>query len=283
MNLVLVSTGVFQEYILTNIRQLLKLGHSSIHVITEWYFFDRFQEFDKAYVRLIDVNVLTDNYNYADLCQMNKEFRDGFWVATSSRFFYIYSLMKRDNLHDVIHVENDVLLYYNCNILRNRLSQNQIYLPFDSYSRTIASIVYIPNHELLRLVLDNYNYCENDMYNFSKIGSIIPGLINQFPIYRPLASQTPEQNQVCMNFDSFNFIFDAAAIGQFLGGVDPRNSPGDTRGFINETCVIKYDKCSFEWKMGNDNIVRPFALTESGVTVPIFNLHIHSKRLYEFC
>jgi hypothetical protein len=285
MNVVLVSTGVFQEYILTNIRQLLKLGHRSIYVITEWYFFDRFSEFDTDYVHLIGVDTLDDVYEYVRNCKLNKEFRNGFWVAANSRFFYIYALMVRDNLRDVIHIENDVLLYYNCNILKSRLDTSKIYLPFDSYSRSITSIVYIPEHSLFKLALDQYNYGEDDMYNFSNIQAAVPGLIDQFPIYRSLLSHTSEQNHVCTNFDRFNFIFDAAAIGQYLGGIDPRNlaTPGDSRGFINETCVIKYDKCSFEWINGNDGIVRPIAVTDSGVRVPIFNLHIHSKRLDRFC
>jgi hypothetical protein len=285
MNVVLVSTGVFQEYMLINIRQLLKLGHRSIYVITEWYFFDRFSEFDTDFIHLISVDSLIDVYEYANNCKMNKEFRDGFWVATSSRFFYIYALMARDNLNDVIHIENDVLLYYNCNILKSRLDKSKIYLPFDSYSRSIASIVYIPEHSILKSVLDQYNYVENDMCNFSNIRGVMPGLIDQFPIYRPLLSHTSEQNHVCTNFEKFNFIFDAAAIGQYLGGVDPRNlaTPSDSRGFINETCVIKYDKCSFEWVNGNDGISRPMAVTESDMRVPIFNLHIHSKCLDQFC
>lgn len=285
MNVILVSTGVFQEYILTNIRQLLKLGHRSIYVITEWYFFDRFSEFDTDFIHLISVDTLDDVYEYAQNCKLNKEFRDGFWVTTSNRFFYIYALMARDNLNDVIHIENDVLLYYNCNILKSRLDTTKIYLPFDSYSRSIASIVYIPEHSLLKSALDQYNYNSNDMRNFSNIRALVPGLIDQFPIYRPLLSHTSEQNHVCTNFDRFNFIFDAAAIGQYLGGVDPRNlaTPGDSRGFINETCVIKYDKCSFEWVNGNDGIVRPLVVTEYGVRVPIFNLHIHSKHLDQFC
>ena len=184
--------------------------------------------------------------------------------------------MARDNLNDVIHIENDVLLYYNCNILKSRLDRSKIYLPFDSYSRSIATIVYIPEHSVLKSVLDQYNYIENDMCNFS---AIVPEVIDKFPIYRPLLSHTSEQNQVCINFDKFNFIFDAAAIGQYLGGVDPTSAGG----FINETCVIKYDKCSFEWINGNDGIIRPIVVTESDVRVPIFNLRIHSKRLDQFC
>ena len=281
MNVVLVSIGIFQEYIITNIRQLLKLGHHSIHVITDSCFFDHFDEFDKDRVRLINVNSLTDLYEYENNCKINKEL----WVATSSRLFYIYALMVRDNLRDVMYIENDVVLYYNCDILKSRLDETKIYLPFDSYSRSVACIVYIPEHALLKSVLDQYNYSDNDMCNFANIRAAVPGLIDQFPIYRPLLSHTPEQNHVCINFERFNFIFDAAAICQYLGGVDPRNLavPGDSREFINETCVIKYDKCSFEWMVCNDDVVRPIIVTDSDVRVPIFNLRVHSKRLDQFC
>lgn len=281
INLVLVSIGVFQEYILTNITQLIRLGHESIFVITDAKFFGNFVEFGDR-IRLVDVGKLCDVYRFADVCKLDKNFRDGFWYATSSRFFYIYALMKRDDINDVIHIENDVLLYYNCTILESRFDKTKMYLPFDSYSRSIASIVYIPTHDILKCVLYRYVCSENDMYNFPIIRSQIPDKIDQFPIYRPLASHTPEQNSVCINFERFNFIFDAAAIGQFLGGVDPSNCPGDTRGFVNETCVIQYNKCSFMWFAGNDGISRPIAVTEDGIQVPIFNLHIHCKRLDEF-
>ena len=33
-------------------------------------------------------------------------------------------------------------------------------------------------------------------------------------------------------------------MGQYLSGVDPRNNPNNTVGFINETCVIKYNNCN---------------------------------------
>ena len=103
INIVLVSVGVFQEYILTNIKQLIRLGHESIYVITEAKFFDQFGE-SNGRVHLIDAGELCDTYRFADVCGLDKDFREGFWQATSSRFFYIYSLMKQDDLRDVIHI-----------------------------------------------------------------------------------------------------------------------------------------------------------------------------------
>ena len=47
------------------------------------------------------------------------------------------------------------------------------------------------------------------------------------------------------NYNKFNGIFDSAAIGQYLGGVDPKNISGNTKGFINKTCVVKYNNYNF--------------------------------------
>jgi hypothetical protein len=69
-------------------------------------------------------------------------------------------------------------------------------------------------------------------------------------------------------------------MGQYLGGIDPRNDPKNTVGFVNETCVIKYNLYNFIWVTIND-IKRPF-LKIGDLEIRIFNLHIHSKNLIEF-
>ena len=86
---------------------------------------------------------------------------------------------------------------------------------------------------------------------------------------------------VCKNSETFPFIFDAAAMGQYLGGVDPNNNPGDTRGFVNESCAIRYDLHQFEWEI-IDGIKKPFLVMKNGQRKPIFNLHIHCKKVASF-
>ena len=188
--------------------------------------------------------------------------------------------MKKYNIENVIHLENDVPIYYNCDILYDILDKSKIYIPFDCYKRNIASIVFIPNANILKIALDNYDYNKTDMENFIIIKSKIPDLIEQFPICSPQSQFIEEEKYVCNNYSKFNMIFDAAAMGQYIGGVDPRNIPGDSSGFVNETCIIKYDKYSFVWKSGNE-IKKPFLCIENQL-IPIFNLHIHSKTLEKF-
>ena len=280
MNIVLVSIGNFQEYILTNIRQLLRLGHTSIYVITNNDFFCHFTEFVDKIV-LIDPSTLTDKFNYHSSTSMNKNFRDAFWVFTSSRFFYKYAFMEKYNISDVIHLENDVPIYYNCDIFEKKLDKTRMYIPVDAYTRAIASIVYIPTATILEIVLSQYLLNKNDMENFSMISRMNPNLFSFFPICFPREHDTPEQEYVTHQYSQFGMVFDAAAMGQYLGGVDPRNIEGNTVGFVNETCVIKYNEFDFCWVTDEDNIRRPFIKYRDEM-VPIFNLHIHSKNLEKF-
>jgi len=281
MNIVLVSIGNFQDYILSNIRQLLRLGHTSIYVIVNPEFIPYFNEFTE-HVKCISVTSLRDEFNYYGYQHTsdNMHFRNGFNMHTSSRFFYLYAFIKEYNIQDVLHLENDVLIYYDSDLLKEMVDSEHIYVPIDCPSRAIASVVYIPRPELLGTILSGYDYGKNDMENFSMLVQRFPETIQTFPIGSASMAHTEEQRLVTQHWEKFQIVFDAAAIGQYLGGVDPRNIPGDTTGFVNETCVIKYNQYEFSW-METEGIRRPYVIHE-GVTIPIFNLHIHSKTLYKF-
>ena len=82
------------------------------------------------------------------------------------------------------------------------------------------------------------------------------------------------------HFNKYNIIFDASALGQYLGGVDERNIPGNTEGFINNESLIKFNCYTFHWKKRNE-VYCPF-IEINGESIPIFILHIHCKRLYNF-
>lgn len=279
MNIVLVCINNFQEYILDNIKQLIRLNHENIYVLTNKVFFNNFQQFiDK--IKLINIDELNDNFNFYSKTDIDKNFRNGFWALTSLRFFYIYEFMKVYNIKDVIHLENDVLIYYNCKNIINNFEKEYLYLPFDTFKRNIASIMYIPSHELLKIILDNYDYSKNDMENFYFIKNKT-NLIKNLPIFPKFNNiNNAEINFVSENFHKFSCIFDAAAMGQYLGGIDPRNDSSNTIGFVNETCVIKYNNFKFIWKEIYD-IKRPFLIIDD-VEYIIFNLHIHHKDLYKF-
>jgi hypothetical protein len=274
-SIVLVCLGVFQEYIMTNIAQLVKLGHTKIYVLTNAHLIPLFEPFAEL-ITLVSAESLDDVFNFSTKSAHDKEWRDGFWHYTSARFFTLHSFMAKYDVRNVIHIENDVLLYYNCDetLAEPLINSGRIHIPFDSYTRNIASIVYIPDASTLGQVLTHYDYGKNDMYNFSEIRKRT-GLIQNLPIF---VSDNSTLERAFVTNGYKKYIFDAAAIGQLVGGVDPRNTGGDTRGFVNETCVIKYkDEGTIIWKMD-----KPFIkINES--EIPIFNLHIHCKNLSRYC
>jgi hypothetical protein len=269
MKIILVSVGNFQEYILDNINNLLLFNNIDITIITNKEFFCNFDN----QVTLIDCNELSDN-NFNVNSQLDKGFRNGFWHYASLRLFYVYSYIKKNNLENCIHLENDVLTYLNFDEIKSNFKENKVYATFDCNTRVIPGIIFIPNYKSFEIIIDSYNFNINDMENLAKFNE---NIILPLPIFPVINGNIVKFNK--LYFD-FKMIFDAAAMGQYLGGVDPRNQSGDTRGFVNETCVIKYNKYKFEWIKINDLFVPHIIINSEKYR--ICNLHIHSKNLKKF-
>jgi hypothetical protein len=274
MKIILISITNFQEYIIDNIKNLLLFENNDIVVITEKEFFYKLKDYP---VQLIDKNDLED-FNFNAISNLDKNFRNGFWHLCSLRFFYLYSYIKNNNIENCVHLENDVMTYINFDeLLIHKL--RKIYVTYDCETRVIPGIIFIPNYELFKPVIENYNTRLNDMENLANFD------FEPFPIFpmelKNLSYIMNNINKYNKNFIIFNSIFDAAAIGQYLGGVDKRNIPGNTEGFINETCVIKYNNYKFYWIKENELYV-PYIEINNKLLYKINNLHIHSKELYKF-
>ncbi len=284
----MVSTGNFQDYIIHNIENLKLFGNNDISVITEKQFFPLLSNYDN--ISLIDTKDL-DDFGYKDNCKLDVNFREGFWMNSSLRLFYVYSYMKKYNLTNCIHIENDVMVYTNVDILlpmfKHLHPESKIYATYDCDYSVIPGIMFISNADALKPVIDNYNFDKSDMQNLAKYDESV---IIPFPIF-PITnikigndnnSNSIFLNKINKNYPDFECIFDAAAMGQYLGGVDKRNIPPgyDSRGFVNETCIIKYNNYSFYW-IKNNNLYVPYLIVDKKL-IKIVNLHIHSKDLYKF-
>lgn len=267
MKIILVTIGNFQEYILNNIDQLLLFNNTDITVITNNDYFDYFQGYP---ITLIDCNQLFDN-NFNINSQLDKEFRNGFWHYCSLRLFYVYSYMKQYEVCDCIHLENDVITYINFDIIQ--FKENKVYATFDCDIRVIPGILFIPNYKAFEPIIQQYDINLNDMQNLAKFNETVILPLPIFPSIEPI-------HKFNKLYDEFNMIFDGAAMGQYLGGIDPRNDPNDTIGFVNETCIIKYNVYEFKWKK-EEELWIPYLIIDSKY-YRICNLHIHCKDLKKF-
>lgn len=223
-----------------------------------------------------------------------EEFRGGFWISTTSRFFYIYALMSIFKLTNVFHIENDVILYEDTYMMHEFLKKffkvdviDKICMVEDAPQRVIPSLLYFENTMLLQEmimfianVLESVDKFVNDMYI--------------------LGAYTKRYNIPLVPNDDF-MIFDGASIGQYLGGIDPKNiSEKDddllikytnpTRGFINETATLKANELSLiKTNVCVDHLNVPITLylanslnSNTKKYNMIANLHIHSKQVYQF-
>ena len=212
-------------------------------------------------------------------------FRDGFWVSTTSRFFYIQEFFKIFQIKSAFHIENDVMIYEDLQTLEEEL-EDEIYMVQDNKTRVIPSIVYIPNLEKLTHLNDH----------------ILKSLSQTWMNDMELLGKFKNKKEFPINFkNKSKYIFDGAAIGQFLGGIDPKNLSKEhivlneinnpSKGFINETSDFKIQRhMSFfrksviidPKKKGIDLFYGIMEEQDTKHLKQIVNLHIHSKQLYQF-
>lgn len=231
--------------------------------------------------------------------RLDKRSFGGFWTFTSERFFYLEELVRERQLTDVFHLENDVMLYVDLARfipLFHEKYAHMIGATFDSDARCIPGFMYISNQtplsEFTKEMAALAYAGKNDMEMLQKFKDRYHGVyIAHLPIVMPQYSTdcglrntlnqiTQQPELFSQNFNEFQSIFDAAAIGQYLGGVSPRNGPAII-GFINESCLFNPSHFAFEWEKDFEGRWIPYC-RYNGVKCPINNLHIHCKNLGPF-
>jgi hypothetical protein len=199
----------------------------------------------------------------------------GYWIKTYERIFALSNLYGNIDLNlPIIHIESDVLLQ-DIQILRKALElqlENEISVPRMSEDLGIASILYSRNiHSLIEglkkldsLGRDNQEICTNDMKLLGL--ALNENIISELPTWPTRKSN----NGVCNKY----YLFDGAAIGQYLFGRDPIHSNNvRISGYENPTFPISLSALS--WHLEENTI-----FASDGENEYYFaNLHIHSKEV----
>jgi hypothetical protein len=291
--IVLVCIGQYQKYLPECVRQLHVWENKNIVILTDTkslydVLVDAFKMYDSSDVRieLIHPEDCGGLHEYFEQhSQLSHDFRNGFLRHCFKRFVYIYGYLKKTGTQNIVHMENDVMTYCHFNSTLEGYFDSDIHLIVDSDHRCIPSIMFFRDYVLLEICLRNHNEWnshENDMYFWARIRNYYPDNIKTIPIALP-CEQLPKY--VWEHFKKDIGIFDGAGIGQYIGGVDPENTNNHTVGFINETCIVKYDRYKFFWTLDEMMGVWKPVLYDyygTGDMIPILNLHIHSKALRAF-
>lgn len=267
MKVVLVCIGCIQPYIKICIEQLKCHGNHDIIILTDTSQLKTELQFLLSNIEILEIKDEELCHKFERQSSLSIDFRNGFFRHCFKRFLYLYYYMKNYNIQDIIHIENDVMVYNNCENWRSFFT-SKIHLIMDSPDRCIPSVMYFKDYKIVEKCLEYYNYDsdENDMVFWGKCFHRFQNDIQTLPI-------SPSNKH--------NYVFDGAAIGQYLGGINPENvqSGQNTIGFINETCTEKYNRHTFTWKYDcNTKLWIPIMNTNTHIQ----NLHIHSKHLKSF-
>lgn len=117
-------------------------------------------------------------------------------------------------------------------------------------------------------------------------------LINQLPVImkeytvdhplKNLLNQTTEHPEhFYQHLDDFHSLFDAAALGQFLSGIDASQGSSHPPGYINERALFNPSHLEISWVLDTQGRKVPY-VSYKGASYRINNLHIHSKQLHLF-
>ncbi len=228
----------------------------------------------------------------------DEAFRGGFWRHTTERFFVLDELFRHLGLRSAFHAENDNLIFFDADRMAAQLAPLYASLgaTFDNDDRCIPGVIYVNDPQVLSKLCDFIlgrtlkgagATAGNDMQliaDFRRAAGrdVIDALPIVTPDYaRPLVTRTGQvardPSLFSRNFDALASVFDAAAIGQYLYGIDPRNTRWrrDTRGFINESCV--FDPSAYDYLfLPGPRGAQPYLRAASGLW-PINNIHMHSK------
>jgi len=219
-------------------------------------------------------------------------FRKGYWRHVKERFFLIQELMMKEDLTNILAMEYDVLLYINIDSMIKELKDSKhMRMVRDNDQRGHPAFLFIPTAESIRKfnnflcsIIDSHL---EDMQSLAAYADHTKAM-KYFPVIteernRSIKKRTSTQGHTSENpfylsdeFRRFNMLFDSLTVGQWVGGIDSRNTGGNKIArYENESALYNINEMSFTWKKDPESFLwQPFL---DGCLLA--TIHVHSKAL----
>jgi len=289
---ILIHMGpIFPEHVNTCIGQIRKWnpGARIVFVADEAH---REKVSGCEFVPLESVQRGVKRVTFQERCILDSNFRGGFWKYSTERLFVLEDYLQQSGISECIHLENDNMIYFDAlqmlPTLRNEYTG--LAAPYLGRGELTFGILYVKNtlalHDMNVFILGLSHTGDNEM----RLGCRFFLMNREEADFLPTVSNECEIRDSDYVFatahgEAFRGVWDAAAYGQYLGGIDERNGAGRQVGFVNETCAFRTDQFEFTWALSasgdGDGLKYPRA-HRHGHSWPIYVLHVHSKQLQEF-
>lgn len=275
----------YPEYLLKNIERTRGLfKNNKIALVGDKSPNRNWLQENDIYFKKHEVNALFEKeFSFAEF---EEQFRSGYWRFTLERLLSIEEYHQDFPDEELIHLESDVIIFPNFpfEIIN---SMYKVAWMSHSVAADIATMVFSPNWQASKVFSQHLiqEYSSNG-------GSDMDVLLRLRKKYREYAI-FPTMNKKTLdlinslNNNSFKpenselqqlpGIFDAAGIGMWVAGFDPRNKFGFTIIHTRELIdggILFVDPSRMNFHLSHQGNL---FVNVNGGNIPIYNLHIHSK------
>lgn len=282
--------GKLPKYAIASIRLAKKYSGLKIHLIANSICKKQIQKLCINFTSIESFYCSKKFKNASKSLNLNENFRNGFWLKTLERFFILEQFMIKKKIHSIFHAEIDQLLF-RCDKLISSIKKTNkkgLFVPFHNKNYVIASIIFINKLSALQSMvqsIDKNRKSSNDMELLAAWSKKNPKKIFALPT---LATEIKYRSSIlpkCLGIISskeIGGIVDAAQLGQWVGGIDPKNvnifSTPRTK-FVDKPqkgLLSHNDLKQIEFKKFNDNDNK-LTFNFKKKNYQIYNLHLHSK------
>lgn len=219
-----------------------------------------------------------DFQRFRDGSPLDPEFRNGFWLRAAERFFVLQQWGKHEQIDMFFHAELDNLIFA-LGPLEQALSSHRgkLFLPADSTGRGFGSLMYCSGPvalEALVAFMIKHAHLGNEMVILGEFLSRNPQCASRLPSIES-GFVLQGQGESVGSLAELGGLVDAAALGQWLFGIDPSNTSRTVfTKRRNESSHVDLRGLRFQYRAAAHTLL----LRQAGhKSQQVFNLHVHSK------
>jgi len=270
MTLVLIHFGEKIPYAEQCVSAIKKVSNIVIHWIAE-YPIEGVESFDINKYSMDDYCAWFNGHNNFLRCSGD------LWNYSLQRFYILYLHCYAHSLESVLHIENDQVVYYDPLGIGGILKKSDKLLALDLGPKYASgAIMYFSNIGLLYNMNQEINKCliKGDAWikktmNLCEIEVSSEMVILKYLLMNNIIKSLPLFPE---DSDEYGYIFDPASYGQYFGGTPAGHSPGT---------LFEHHYIGKRIKETNEKLSMIRGKPYFNDT-PIFNLHIHTKKLQDF-
>ena len=217
---------------------------------------------------------------------------NNFWTLAATRLIYIENFLFKNNLENVYHFENDILLYYKLSDHHNKFQEfyKNIAITTGGPDKSMTGFMFINKYDSISKLTQFFIDTLKKYGIKGTIDKYHMDMVNEMSLMKVYGMNNGDEymsnlpilptGDFSTHFSDFLSLFDPASWGQFVGGTrieGPGAKPPDH--YIG--VLLRQNKNWFiDWKI-EKGLKTPY-LNKDGELIKINNLHIHSKKLSKY-